>query len=111
MSNRALVGIEEEVYKILYDQCHRIIGKDRHHARSHDEFESMVVMCSLNGCLNKLSDMFPEPGDAVKCLKGMVNSGWITETVDRYGYPAFVPTTHMEIEHIEVKRTHIPGRP
>lgn len=101
---------EQKVYSILYDQCHRIIG-DKDLPRHDEEFEAMVSMCSMNNMLNKLMELYPDPGGAVCVLKELIRKQWVVETRDRHGYPAFVPLTHMAIEEVVVKRKRTPQEP
>ena len=110
-SNRDMTEQEEKVYNMLYHQAHSVLKPNQDYPRNRDQFDNMVKACGLNGCMNKLQDMFPDPMDAVIVLKGLVESGWITETKDTFGYPAFVPSTHMVIEEVKVIRKSIPVVP
>jgi hypothetical protein len=95
---------EEVLYGILYDQCRFILGDKQELAKNEEEFESLVSMCSLNNILGKLSELYPDPSNAVIALRELIRKGWVTETRDKHDYLSFMPSTHMEIEIVTVVR-------
>lgn len=91
---------EHMVYDLLLHQCRCITG-ERNYARTDEQFESMVSMCSINNLLSKLMDPYPDPLGAVAVLRELIRKQWIVETRDKNGYPAFVPQTYMVVEELK----------
>lgn len=95
---------EQAVYDLLLHQCHSTIKKNSYYARTDEQFESMISMCSINNLLSKLMDLYPDPLGAIVVLRELIRKQCIVETRDKNGYPAFVPQTYMVVE--EVRYVH-----